>query len=133
MTVSAGDLVVKKFDNSTDVTYTLLAASAGDKIPAIWRQNSAPGTNGQKPTFTMASRSAGNGSARALDFVFQYPSVYTDTTGVTRVRSKCQVKSTAVLPLDATDTDIQEMAAQSMHLMAHAGVIAAIVSGYAAT
>jgi len=133
MTVAAGDFTVKKYDGSTDVTYTLLTAAPGDRSPAIWRNNGATGTLGQRPTFQISARSAGSGSARALDFVFKWPSVYTDTTGVTRVRSQGQFKGSFVLPQDAADSDIQEMAAQCMHLMAHAGTVATVISGYAPT
>lgn len=133
MPVSAGDLTVKKYDGTTDVVYTLLTAAAGDRTPAAWRNNSASGTIGQKPTFTMTSRSAGNGTARAIDFVFRWPSVYTDTTGVTRVRSTGQFKGTFVMPLDATDVDLQEAAAQCLHLLAHGGTVEVCKTGYAPT
>lgn len=128
------DITVKKDDGTTDVTYTALVASGGDKSPAVWRNNSATGTPGQRPELRIQSRSNGNETARRVDGAYTYPSVYTDTnTSTTKVGSRGNATFSAVIPGDMPDADRAEFAAQFGNLMAAALIEAILTDGYSAT
>jgi len=129
----AADIVVKDADNTTDVTYALVAASGGDKSPAIWRSNALGTAANQKPTLTMSSRPNGAGTARRVDIQFAYPYTVTGTDGISRVQDKFISNMSAVVPLGIPDSVLAHAAAQFGHLNNHPAIYFALVSGYAAT
>lgn len=131
---SAASITIKKNDGTTNVVYNLLAASGGDKSPAVWRCGSASGTGGQQPSMTMQSRNNGDNTARRMDMTFVFPSVYTDaSSSLTQIRSKQIFNVTSVLPLDTGAADVLEGPAQFAHFLNDPLVISCLQSGYAAT
>lgn len=130
---TATDITIKKADGTTNIVYTLLAASGGDKSPAVWRSSTAPGTAGQQPFCQVQSRSNGDGNVRRVDVLYVYPSVATDASSNTTVRSKAVFQGSFALPLDATGPDMNEMGAQLGNLFASAMFTSAFKSGYAPT
>ena len=131
---TAADITIKKDDGTTDITWSLLAASGGDRSPAIWRSTSASGTIGQKPTVSLQSRDNGDRTARRTDITFVMPSVYTDTaTSTTKVLSKAVITVSAVLPLDIDSTTLAEQASQFANLLKSSAFIASLKTGYAPT
>lgn len=131
---TAADITIKKDDGTTDITWSLLAASGGDRSPAYWRSTSASGTIGQKPTISVQSRDNGDRTARRTDITFVMPSVYTDTaTSTTKVLSKAVITVSAVLPLDIDSTTLAEQASQFVHLLNSSAFVAALKTGYAPT
>jgi hypothetical protein len=128
----AADITVKKADGTTNVTWTLVSASGGDKTPALWRNTSAPGTNGQKPWFQCQSKWNGDRTARRVDVQGFYPNVYTDTTtSLTQVQSQRLISASFVLPNDLPTSVAQEAAAQLPNLIASALMEATFASGFA--
>jgi hypothetical protein len=122
----------KKNDGTTDVTYTAVVASGGDKSPAVWRNNSATGYAGQRPELRMSSRANGDNTARRVDGVYVYPSVYTDTaTSTTKVLGKAIFSFSSVVPLNFVDADAEEFGAQIGNLIAAALIEASLTVGYA--
>lgn len=131
---SAANITVKKFDGTTDIVWSLVAASGGDASPAFWRNNVAAGTIGQRPVFSISSRWNGQKTARRVDMQVVFPSVYTDSSSsLTSVRSKAILSVSSVLPQDMTDADRQEFSAQAANLIASALSKDALLNGYAAT
>lgn len=131
---AAANITIKKNDGTTDIVWSLLAASGGDKSPAIWRSTTAAGTAGQQPTMTVQSRDNGDKTARRTDMTFVFPSVYTDSaSSLSKVRSKAIIQVSAVLPLDMTSADILEQGAQFAHLINAALVVGTLQTGYAPT
>lgn len=131
---AAASMTVKKNDGTTDVTYNLLAASGGDKSPAVYRNTAAVGTGGQQPQITIQSRDNGDKTARRVDINFVFPSVYTDTaSSLTQIRSKVVATLSVAIPLNVTSTDAVEAGAQFAHLLNTAQVIAVLQNGYAPT
>lgn len=129
---TAANITVKKADNSTDQVWTLVAAAGGDKAPAAWRNESATGTIGQRPLFTISSRFSGDRASRRLDAKVSFPSVYTDTSSsLTQIRATAIVNISIVVPTTMLDADISEFAAQSANLMASTLIKSAVTSGYA--
>lgn len=131
---SAASLTVKKNDGTTDVTFTLLAASGGDKSPAVWRSTSAPGTGGQQPLLQVSSRPNGDNTARRVDMTYVYPSTYTDAnTGLTQIRSKVVAQLSVAVPLDIVTADANEAGAQLAHLLNSTLLVSVLQGGYAPT
>jgi hypothetical protein len=131
---TAADITVKKADGTTNILWSLVAASGGDSSPATWRSNTAPGTLGQRPTIQLKSRSNGDNTARRIDFTAVFPSTYTDAgTGLTQIRSKAVWTGSVAMPLDMADADRNEQAAQIANLLASALFVGTFNSGYAPT
>lgn len=130
---TATDITIKKADGTTNIVYTLVASSGGERSPAIWRSQTASGTTGQQPFTQVQSRSNGDGNVRRVDVLYVFPSVYTDTSGNTQVRSKAVFQGSFALPLDATAADMNEMGAQLGNLFASAMFTGAFKTGYAPT
>ncbi|UUW21161.1 MAG: hypothetical protein [Sanya fiers-like virus 1] len=131
---TAANITVKKADGTTDIVWTLLAASGGDQSPAVWRSETAPGTNGQRPTFQIVSRWNGPRTARRVDMSGNFPSVYTNSsTGQTEVRATIPFSASFAIPQSVIGTDMNEAAAQLCNLIASALAKGAVSSGYAPT
>lgn len=125
-------ITVKKNDGSTDIVYSALQASGGDKSPAIWRADGATGYPGQKPTLTLKASGNADGSTRRMEGTFTYPSVYTDTaTSTTKVLGKAYFNFNASLPLVMPAADAEEFGAQIGNLIAHALIEESLTAGYA--
>lgn len=129
---AAANITVKKNDGTTDIVYTLVSASGGDKSPFIARSQTAVGTVGQQPYISVQSRSNGDNTARRVEGKVVFPSVYTDTAqSLTKIRSTAILEFSAVLPLDIANADALEFAAQSTNLLAAALMKSTLAVGYA--
>jgi hypothetical protein len=133
MTVGV-DIAVKKDDGATNITWSIVSGSGGDKSPALWRSNSAAGTLGQKPMFYCASKSNQAGDVRRIDMYGSFPGVYTNSsTGQTEVRGKCTFSASFAVPQNMTSTDVAEFASQVTNLIADVNLKSAIKTGFAPT
>jgi len=131
---TAASITVKKNDGTTDIVWTLLSASGGDKSPASWRSDTAVGTNGQKPVFSIVSRSNGAGDTRRLDYSAKMPSVYTNSaTGQTEVRANMTFSGSFAVPQNVVAADVNEFAAQIANLIASSLSKSSIAAGFAPT
>lgn len=129
------DIVVKKADGATNITFTGVVPSAGDKTPAIWRSNSVGSALNLRPEFRLSTRPSGNGSGdRRFEANFTYPSVFTDTsTSRTSVAQRMNFTITGVVPAAMPDTDVAEAVAQGFNLLASSLVVTSVKTGYAPT
>jgi hypothetical protein len=131
---TATDITVKKYDGTTDILWSLISASAGDKVPAIWRSGTATGTVGQKPVLSMSSRPNADGTVRRVDVGCKFPAVYTNsTTGQTEVRSVATFSGSFAVPQNMSAVDIQEFAYQLCNLLNVTLMKNTIVAGFAPT
>lgn len=125
------NITVKKADGTTDVTFTAVTASGGDKQPAIWRNESFGGTVGQRPELRVRSSANGANSARKVEGSFTYPLLYTDSnTSLTKVATRANLQWSASVPQDMTDASLSEFAAQYGNLVAAALIKSVHASGY---
>lgn len=131
---SIANIVVKKADGTTDITYTALQPSSGDGVPAVWRCESIGSAAGLRPTLTLSSKWNGPRTARRLDFVYQYPQVYTDTaTGLSSVKNRAVISGSAVVPIEMPDSDVAEAIAQAFNLTDSALFTDSVKSGFSPT
>ncbi|DAD51294.1 coat protein [ssRNA phage Gerhypos.1_28] len=131
---AAANITVKKSDGTTDIVWTAIAASGGDKSPAYFRSDTATGTVGQKPIFSVVARQNAAGDVRRVDVSGSFPSVYTNaSTGQSEVRSKMNFSGSFAVPQNITAADINEFSAQIPNLIASALIKATIAAGFAPT
>lgn len=127
------NITVKKNDGTTDVIYTALVPSAGDKTPAIWKNQTVGTAMAHRPEMTLTSRDNGSSSARRVSDKFTYPTLVTDTQGKVTVADKLIIETTAIIPKGMPDADVNEAISQCANL--HASVLFkdSYKAGYAPT
>lgn len=128
------DLVIKKADGTTNITFSAVQPAGGDKSPAVFRSLSTTGTNGQHPELRVSSNSTKSNSGRQVQLAFSYPSVYTDTTtGLTSVKSRANAQISVFVPADVPDSDLNEFGAQLGNLLASTLIKSVNATGFAPT
>lgn len=112
------DISVKKADGTTNVVYTAVKPSAGDKVAAIWRATTGATFGAGKPELQCVSRDAANGTQRVVSWKLVMPETYTDTTtGLVSVRFKDVASSVYTVDQRIADSLHDELAAQFGNLM----------------
>jgi len=128
----ASNLTVKKYDGTTDITYIAIAGAAGDKSPAVFRATSVGAAAGHHPELRIQSAYNGTRTARKVAIQYSFPALVTSAdTGDTTVKNRVNGQMEFVLPVETPDATIQQAAAQFVHLLGHADVLACLVSGFA--
>lgn len=127
------NIVVKKADGTTDITYTAATPSAGDQTPAVWRQNS-PTTIGFRPKFTVRLRDNAAGNARNYDGALEFPITRTDTaSGIESLAAKTFIRFSGTLPTNVPVSAVTEAIHQGGNLFVSALIRSALTEGYAPT
>jgi hypothetical protein len=125
------DITVKKADGTTDIIWSAVTGSGVDGTAALWRNNASAGFVGQRPTYTLTSRSNQAGTVRRLDGVITFPSVYTETsTSLTKEVGVMSIKFSVAVPQNLPNADIREFAAQATHVINDGMTYNAILTGY---
>jgi len=110
-------LTVKKADGTTDIDYTPMTPSAGDKTPAIWRANSVGDSVALRPEFRAIGMPSPDGTRRTLKTNLVFPVVVVDfMSGARKVTGYItQVTETKIF-LAADDETVAEAIAQGANL-----------------
>jgi hypothetical protein len=128
------DIVVKKADGTTNVTFAALNPSSGDTVSALWRQETMGTAAGLRATFSSRSQWNGPRTARRVESQFQYPFTVTDsTTGVTSVLARVPISISITVPVDVPDTVVAEAVAQGMNLQVSTLMQSVYKAGFAPT
>lgn len=131
---SMADITVKKNDGTTNVVYTALVPSAGDKSAAFWRQTAASGIPSAGPSLSVSSKSSVNGKVRIVTIDGSYPITSTNsTTGLTTVVDQDKFHAEFQLKSEFAQANHDEHVAQMVNLLASTLLQAAIKSGFAPT
>lgn len=125
------NITIKKADGTTDVVYSQAAPSAGDKSPAIWKNQTVGSVLAARPTFTMVTMDNGTKRARRGRTTFHWPKTRVDTAGNVTVLGGASSESSHLIPQDMTATEIAEYVAQYANLLATTLIKASLVEGYA--
>lgn len=126
-------ITIKKNDGATDVEYTAVVPSAGDKTPAIWKNQTIGTANAHRPELKLMSRENGTSSARRVEGVYTYPTLVTGSDGKTNVADKVIVNVSAVVPKGMPDVDVNEAVSQGFNLYAATLLKDSFKTGYAPT
>lgn len=128
------NIVVKKNDGTTDITYSAVVGSGGDKSPAIWRSTSVGYASGHQPEVKMSARPNGAGNGRRVDINYVYPMLLTDgNTGLTTVTTKATATVSVFVPADMQTVDVDEAVSQMVNLLSSTLFKSSLKSGFAPT
>lgn len=131
------NIVVKKNDNTTDITFDNLSASAGDGVPAVWRQdtgNVAALPVGLRAIFKLWTQWNGPKTARQMKFNFVFPYATQDsTTTLYSAKDRVVAEGIVTIPQGIPAVNINEAIAQGLNLLASSLVKQSGQSGYAPT
>lgn len=128
------DIVVKKADGTTNVTYVGVAPSAGDKTPAIWTLNASSGIQGLRPRLEMVCQPNGSATTRQARFKYFYPVKYTDTTtSLDKLLNSVGFDGVLHLPTVLSTTDWNEAWAQLGNLLSSTLIRSSVQEGYSPT
>lgn len=127
------NITVKKNDGTTDVTYTAVVPSAGDKTQAIWKNQTVGTAMGHRPELRVLSRDNGTSTARRVEVEFTYPSLVVGSDGKTNIADRFGFVGSFLVPKGMADADINEAASQAVNLMASTLFKDSLKTGYAPT
>lgn len=122
------DITIKKANGTTDIVWTAIAGSAGDKSPSMWRSETAATIRGYRPVFSLVARDNGPKTARRIEATVDFP-VVRAINSVDTVVGKVPVTLSAVVSNSFTDAEIAEAIEQSLNLFAHVTTRASLKSG----
>lgn len=124
------NITVKKNDGTTDVVYTAVVPSSGDKSPAVFKSNSVGTSANARPEFRVLSSANRQRTTRSVEANLVYPTTVTEA-GVTTVVHRTLVQVRVTTPLGAPDTDIAEAVSQGVNLLASTLMRDTFKTGYA--
>lgn len=131
---SIANITVKKNDGTTDIIYTGVSPSSGDKTPAVWKAQSVGSAPNHQPELRLISREASNGAKRGLRSTYVMPQIATNsTTGITSVVNSAMASTDWNFPKGMDQAAINEFVSQYANLLVSTLVKDCIKSGYSAT
>lgn len=125
------NIVIKKADGTTDVTWTAIAAAGGDGIPAVWRNNSVGTTVAERPNLQASAKWNGPGTARRVNVAMSWPMSVTAPDGTVTITGNSPGSATFLAPQNMSAAEIKERAYQFGNLIASAIIKACFEEGYA--
>lgn len=121
------NLVVKKNDGVTDITWTGDSGSAGDRIPARYSSKSVSAIPAFQPKLAVQTEGNGDGAVRRVKINMIYPYTVTDsTTNQTSEVSRCVFRGEWSIPQDVPQTTVDEFASQLANLLDHADLVGTV-------
>lgn len=112
------NIVIKKSDGTTDITWTGDVASAGDRSPARFSSKSVSSIPAYQPKMEVTSRDNQTKDVRRIDVNITYPYAVTDsTTTLTQLVSRLGFTGTWTVPQGIPSTLVDEFAAQVANLL----------------
>lgn len=124
------NIVVKKSDGTTDVTYTAIAGAANEGSPALWQVTAGTGVRSARPSLTFRAKLNGTKVARRVDLQYVYPVVRT-ISGVDTVVGKVPVDFSVPVPEWATDAEVAEAIDQCLNLLSSTLIRSSVKAGVA--
>lgn len=128
------NITIKKADGTTDVTFVAAAPSAGDSVPAIWRNNSASTIMGHRPRLSLLIRDNAAKNGRVFQGSVTFPHTFTDaSSGKVTLLATTPIRFEGTLPAGVAVTDLKEAIYQASNLFASALVRVSLEEQYAPT
>lgn len=134
---SMANMTVKKNDGTTDIVYDALSPSAGDNVPAVWRQdtgNVAGLPIGLRAQLRVWTRDNGPKTARQFKLRYERPYPVQDTTTqLYTAAHRVAMEVIITIPNALPATEINEGVAQGINLLDDALMHSCAKAGYAPT
>ncbi len=128
------NIVVKKNDGTTDITWTGVQPSSGDGTPATWKSQSVGSAQAHQPELRLSARDVQKGNVRNVRGTFRYPQIATNsTTGVTSVIGMATATVSFEVPKSMAIVDSNEAVAQFFNLLDSTLIADCFKQGYSAT
>lgn len=114
------DLVIKKNDGTTNITWTGISRSGGDLSPARWEEQALTTMRAGRPTYMMQAGYSGNArDARKTETRGVYPYLITDsTTNTQQIVAKIVFEGKLWVPSVVPVAYADEAVAQLVNLIA---------------
>lgn len=126
------NITVKKADGTTDVVYTALAPSSGDKTSAVWSPTLVGASNSHRPELRVSSQSNAANTVRFVDGIIRWPVVQT-LNGVVTVTDRNSISIKASVAENTPDSDVSELVEQTTNLFRSALFCEILKTRYAAS
>lgn len=115
------NMIVKKADGVTDITWTGDVNSSGDKSPARYSSKSVTTIPAFQPKFSVSSEGSTDGGVRRIKAGLVYPVTVVDTTtNRTTEIGRFTFRGEWSIPQDLPAANADEFAAQLANIMVHA-------------
>lgn len=125
------DITVKKADGTTNVTYTAVAGAAGDKTPAVFRNNAVGTTIAERPSLLVSSRDNGPKTGRRIEINFSWPITAQDAGGNKTITGRMTGNCSVLIPQNQDVSVILEQANQFGNLIGSTLIKACFSDGFA--
>lgn len=112
------NLTVKKYDGTTDVVYVPVGAASSDGVFAEYQNTAGFPIPATRPSFKVAARNNGKGTARRINCVFRWPLFNIDPNGKVAISGSVPGEFSIVLPQDVDPLIIREAHQQFSKLIA---------------
>jgi hypothetical protein len=123
------NITVKKADNSTDITFTALAGSSGEGVPALWRHEDGSLPAALRPFMRTSAKNGTNGR-RTQEALVVFPIVQ-EIGGVKTQVGTHSMRLIGTLTFTDAQANVDEAVAQSINLFDSTTMVAAFKEGYA--
>lgn len=126
------NITVKKNDGVTDVVYTAIVASAGDKTSALWELTAASAVRAFRPQYSVKSEWNGAKTGRRVRDTYTYPVVQA-VNGVDTVVGRINIEGSGFDPTNVDDAAIAEAVSQYANLRKSTLMLDTFKSGFSPT
>lgn len=126
------NIVVKAANGTTDVTFTGIQPSAGDKVPAVWRDNAASTVPNNRPTLAVSGQYNGPRTARRMKGQVKIPVLKT-VNGQEVSEDAFVFEFNGVVLQKVADSVTQEAVHRACNLFASALFKQQLIEGFAAS
>lgn len=126
-----GNITIKKADGTTDVTFTMIAPSAGDDNPALYRSLTTGGAPARQDSLEVYGKWNGAKTVRRVNQKFVRNFNVTDPSGVESRQGVVVVEISVAAPTSVPQSHVDEAVAQSANLYKAADIQSACKTGYA--
>lgn len=118
---------------AANVTYTAATASAGDKVPAVWRQNAASEIIGFRPQLSVTTRDNAKRNGRIFEASMRYPIFMTETSGQKVLLATVPLSCSGTLPTNVDAAVVNDAFVQFGNLLVSSLIRSAVAEGYSPT
>lgn len=126
------NIVVKKKDGTTDVTYTAIQGAGSDGAPALFRSETVSAILAHRPTLQVSTTWNGPKDARRMNLKFVWPVIQT-VSAVESIAMRIPMELSMTVPQGADATSIGEAVYQGLNLCAATLIKQSAEQGFAPT
>jgi len=124
------DIIVKKSDGTTSITYTAITGSAGDKSPAIWRSETSAQKRSNRDVISFVANDNGPKTARRMTAKAVMPVAhFADDANLETAADRVVGDVSIVVPKALLDSQINEKIDQFLNVLGSAEFRAAFKAG----